>query len=124
MRLSARGPLTPGDRFWGCLEPAAETVTYTYDNADRLTDVSRNGADAGLNGTLHHGYDDASQITTRTYPDATATSAQFDDGRIRTLASGGATTMCDYNAAGNLTTVTLRRETATLRRAPTITPAV
>jgi RHS repeat-associated protein len=84
------------------------TVTYTLDNADRLTDIARTGGVSGLNGTFHYGYDDASNITGRTYPDSTTGSQTFDDdGRLLTVASGGQTTSFGYDAAGNLTTETL-----------------
>ena len=84
------------------------TVTYTFDNADRLTDIARPGGGSGLNGTFHYDYDDASNITGRTYPDTTTTSQTFDDdGRLLTVASGGQTTTLGYDAAGNVTTDTL-----------------
>lgn len=84
------------------------TVTYTFDNADRLTDVVRSGGGSGLNGTLHYDYNDAGQITGRSYPDSSSMTATFDDdGRLHTVSSGGSTTTFDYDAAGNLTTTTL-----------------
>jgi RHS repeat-associated protein len=84
------------------------TVTYTHDDADRLTDIARTGGGAGLNGTLSYGYDDAGNITDRTYPDSTTTGQTFDgDGRLTSVASGGSTTSFGYDEAGNLTTVTL-----------------
>jgi RHS repeat-associated protein len=47
---------------------------------------------------------DAGNITSRTYPDSTATSQTFDDdGRLLTVSSGGQTTTFGYDAAGNLT---------------------
>jgi RHS repeat-associated protein len=87
---------------------AGGTVTYTHDNADRLTAISRSGASAGLNGTLEYSYDNADNITGRTYPDSTTVAQTFDDdGRLATVASGGQTTTFGYDAAGNITTVTL-----------------
>jgi RHS repeat-associated protein len=84
------------------------TITYTLDNADRLTDVARTGGDSGLNGTFHYDYDDAGDITGRSYPDSMSTSQTFDDdGRLATVASGGQTTSLGYDAAGNVTTETL-----------------
>lgn len=84
------------------------TVTYTLDDADRLTDIARTGGGSGLGGTFHYGYDDAGNITGRTYPDSTSASQTFDDdGRLLTVASGGQTTSLGYDAAGNLTTETL-----------------
>jgi RHS repeat-associated protein len=84
------------------------TVTYTHDNADRLTDIARSGGGAGLNGTLSYGYDDAGNITGRTLPDSTSSSQSFDDdGRLASITSGGLTTSFAYDAAGNLTTTTL-----------------
>jgi RHS repeat-associated protein len=84
------------------------TVTYTYDNANRLTDIARSGGGSGLNGTFHYDYDDAGNITGRTYPDSASASASFDDdGRLATVSSGGASTSFGYDAAGNLTTTTL-----------------
>jgi RHS repeat-associated protein len=87
---------------------AGGTVDYSFDDADRLTDIARTGAVAGLNGTFHYGYDDAGNVTARTYPDTTATSSVFDeDGRLTSVASGGATTAFGYDRADNVTTVTL-----------------
>lgn len=84
------------------------SVDYTFDDADRLTDIVRSGPTAGLNGTFHYGYDDAGNITARTYPDSTATSAVFDeDGRLTSVTSGTATTTFGYDRANNVTTVTL-----------------
>lgn len=99
------------------------SVSYTFDNADRLTDIARSGGGAGLNGTLHYGYDDAGNITGRTYPDSSTMSATFDDdGRLHTVSSASATTTFDYDAAGNLTSTTLPSgngytETRTIDRA-------
>lgn len=86
----------------------AGTVTYTYDDADRVTDISRTGGGAGINGTFHYDYDNAGNIAGRTYPDASsATQAFDDDGRLASVTSGVVTTTFTYDAAGNLTTVTL-----------------
>jgi YD repeat-containing protein len=38
---------------------AAGTITYSFDDADRLTDITRTGGGSGLNGTLHYDYDNA-----------------------------------------------------------------
>lgn len=84
------------------------TVTYSYDNADRPTDITRIGGDIGIDGTFHYDYNNAGDITGRTYPDTTATTQAFDDdGRITSITSGSAATSFDYDAAGNITTVTL-----------------
>ena len=84
------------------------SVGYTFDNANRLTDISRTGGGSGLNGTLHYDYDNAGNITGRSYPDTTAVTQAFDDdGRLTSVASGGQTTGFAYDAAGNLTTTTL-----------------
>ena len=85
------------------------TLTYTYDVADRLTDIARTGStDAGLNGTLEYEYDDAGRINSRTLPDATSTSVEYDDdGRLTKLTTGTLETTFAYDAAGNLTSTTL-----------------
>jgi RHS repeat-associated protein len=84
------------------------TVDYTFDNADRLTDIARTGAVAGLNGTFHYEYDDAGNITGRTYPDSTAATFRFDDdGRLDQITSGALVTSIGYDEANNVTTVTL-----------------
>ncbi|MGH3080705.1 MAG: RHS repeat-associated core domain-containing protein, partial [Gaiellaceae bacterium] len=84
------------------------TVTYTFDNADRLTEIARSGGGSGLNGSFGYGYDDAGNITSRTYPDATTATQVFDDdGRLTSVTSAGSTTSFGYDEAGNLTTVTL-----------------
>ena len=87
---------------------AGGSVTYTHDNADRLTEIERTGAGAGLNGALEYTYDNAGNITSRTYPDSTLVTQTFDDdGRLATVTSASQTTSFGYDAAGNLTTVTL-----------------
>lgn len=84
------------------------TATYTVDDADRLTAVARTGGGAGLNGNFSYGYDDAGNITGRTYPDAATSTQTFDnDGRLATIVAGGATTTLAYDEAGNLTSTTL-----------------
>jgi RHS repeat-associated protein len=103
------------------------SVSYTFDDADRLTDIARSSGGAGLNGTLHYGYDDAGDITARTYPDSSSMSATFDDdGRVHTVTAASSTTTFDYDAAGNLTTTTLPSgngytETRTFDRAGRLT---
>jgi RHS repeat-associated protein len=103
------------------------SVTYTFDNADRLTDIARTGGVAGVNGTFHYDYDNAGNITGRTYPDNTSGTQVFDDdGRLQSVTSGGVTTNFGYDAAGNLTTTTLPTgngyvETRTLDRAGRLT---
>ncbi len=82
--------------------------TRSLGSADRLTDVARTGAVAGLNGTFHYDYDNAGDVTGRTYPDATAVAESFDDdGRLVSLTSAGQTTSFGYDAAANVTTTTL-----------------
>jgi RHS repeat-associated protein len=84
------------------------SVTYSHDNADRLTDIARTGGGAGLNGTLSYEYDDAGNVIARELPDGTASSQTFnDDGRLASVSSGGLTTSFSYDAAGHLTTTTL-----------------
>ena len=83
------------------------SVSYTFDSADRLTDIARSGGGAGLNGAFHYDYDDAGNITGRTYPDSASVSASFDDdGRLSSVTSASQTTSFGYDAAGNLTTTT------------------
>jgi RHS repeat-associated protein len=102
-------------------------ATYTYDNADRPTDIVRTGAGSGLNGTFHYDYDNAGNITGRTYPDSTAYTQAFDDdGRLTSITTGGATTSFGYDAADDLTTSTLPSgngyvETRTFDRAGRLT---
>jgi RHS repeat-associated protein len=77
------------------------TVTYGYDFLDRLTSVAR-----GAN-TFSYTYDAASNILTRTYPDATQVTYTYDENnRLATVASGSTTSYL-YDAAGNLTQTTL-----------------
>lgn len=84
------------------------TVTYTHDDADRLTAIARTGGGAGLNGNFSYGYDEAGNVTSRTLPDSTSSTYGFDDdGRLTTITSAGSTTTLGYDAAGNLTTTTL-----------------
>ncbi len=83
-------------------------VTYAYDDADRLETAIRTGGGNGLNGTFAYDYDDAGNITDRTYPDSTLVESAFDeDGRLESVTSGGLETTFAYDQAGNITTVTL-----------------
>lgn len=87
------------------------SVGYSFDDADRLTDIARSGPITGLNGTLHYGYDEAGNVSARTYPGDTASTQSFDgDGRLTSVASGGHTTSFGYDEAANLTTVALPTE--------------
>jgi RHS repeat-associated protein len=80
----------------------AGSQTYTYDAANRPTGVTR-----GTN-TFSYAYDLAGDVTTRTYPDGTATTYGYDnDGRLASATSGGVTTAYAYDAASNLVTTTL-----------------
>jgi RHS repeat-associated protein len=84
------------------------TLTYTLDDADRPTDIARTGGGSGLNGSFSYDYDDAGNITDRTYPDTTTSTQTFDDdGRIATIVAAGVTTTLAYDQAGNLTSTTL-----------------
>jgi RHS repeat-associated protein len=84
------------------------TVTYAYDDADRLEEITRTGADDGLDGTLGYGYDEAGNVTERTYPDTTLVESAFDaDGRLESITSGSLETSFGYDEAGNITTLTL-----------------
>jgi YD repeat-containing protein len=90
------------------MSDGAGSVIYTFDNADRLTDIARTGGVAGVNGTFHYDYDNAGNVTGRTYPDSTTTTQGFDDdGRLQSVTSAGVTTSFGSDAAGNLTTTTL-----------------
>jgi RHS repeat-associated protein len=84
------------------------TVTYTLDNADRVTTIARTGGGSGLNGSFSYGYDDAGNITSRTLPDNSSSSYAFDDdGRLVTITAAGASTSLGYDPAGNRTSTTL-----------------
>jgi RHS repeat-associated protein len=86
----------------------AGAVTYGFDELDRLESATRTGGGSGLNGSFAYAYDEAGNILERTYPDSTVVTSTFDDdGRLATVASGGATTTFGYDEAGNITTVTL-----------------
>lgn len=79
----------------------AGTVTYAYDDLDRLTKVTR-GSNA-----FTYGYDDVGNITSRTYPDGLETTYSYDgDERLATAAFGGNTVGYGYDAAGNLIRMT------------------
>ncbi|HEX6701714.1 MAG TPA: DUF6531 domain-containing protein [Gaiellaceae bacterium] len=76
--------------------------TYTYDAANRLAGVTR-----GAN-VFTYAYDLAGNLTSRTYPDGTATTYGYDnDERMRSATSGGQTTAYSYDAASNLVQTTL-----------------
>jgi RHS repeat-associated protein len=84
------------------------TVSYTFDELDRLESATRTGGGSGLNGAFAYEYDEAGNILERTYPDTTVATSTFDaDGRFETVVSGGLTSTFGYDEAGNITTVTL-----------------
>ena len=90
------------------LTDGSGVVSYGYDAADRLTGATRTGGGSGLNGTFAYDYDQAGNITDRTYPDSTLAESTFDDdGRLESLTSGGLATTFDYDEAGNVTVATL-----------------
>ncbi len=78
------------------------TQTATFDDLDRLTGVTR-GSDA-----FAYGYDDAGNLTSRTYPDATEVAYTYDDsGLMSSVTTDSATTTYAYDEAGNLTSIGL-----------------
>ena len=82
------------------LTDGAGTETYVYDDLDRLETVTRGTS------TFSYGYDPVSNVTSRTYPDATATTYTYDDdGRMATAVAGSATTTYGYDPAGNVKTI-------------------
>jgi RHS repeat-associated protein len=90
------------------MDDSSGTVTYTFDDADRLTDAARSGGGSGLNGTFSYDYDNAGNITGRTYPDSTSATYAFDDdSRLTSVTSSSLTTSFGYDEAANITTVTL-----------------
>ena len=90
------------------MDDGAGSESYTYDNDNRLLSITRSGADSGTNGTISYAYDDAGNITSRTYPDTTSLAATYtNDEQLHTITSSAATTTFAYDPAGNLTTTTL-----------------
>jgi RHS repeat-associated protein len=79
------------------------TTSYGYDHADRLTSVTAPG---GLVTTL--AYDEAGNLTSRSYSDSTpAVTYTFDaDNRRLTMADGTGASHDQYDAVGQLTSVT------------------
>jgi len=78
------------------------TVSYSYDNLDRLTGVTRSSH------TFSYGYDANSNLTSETYPDSFAvTYAYTDDEQLHTAVSNSQTTTYSYDPAGNLTATAL-----------------
>lgn len=76
----------------------AGTETYAYDSLDRLTSITR-GSDV-----ISYAYDAGSNVTSRTYPGASALAYAYDDdGRLASVTRGSATTSYGYDAAGRLT---------------------
>jgi RHS repeat-associated protein len=79
------------------LTDGAGTETYTYDALNRLTGDSR-GSDS-----FSYGYDAASNVSSRTYPDGTVVGATYsNDERLATVSVGSATTSYTYDPAGEL----------------------
>jgi RHS repeat-associated protein len=75
----------------------AGTVNYTYDNDNQLLSSTR-GTD-----TFTYTYDPAGNITSRTYPNGTATTYGYNaDEQLASVASGSDTTSYTYNPASEL----------------------
>lgn len=76
--------------------------SYTYDNRDRLSGVTRGTA------SFTYSYDAASNVIQRVYPDGTTTSYSYDDdSRLSSLTNGGGTSTYAYDAASNRVSLTL-----------------
>jgi RHS repeat-associated protein len=94
------------DRITSLADPAGLRL-QTYDEADRLTKVSR-----GDKQTFGYEYDHDGNVTSRTWPDGTSTTATFDAAdRMKELTvhgggTGDARYTFGYDAAGRLTTTT------------------
>lgn len=72
------------------------SVSYSYDPLNRLTSISRGSR------TFSYAYDNASNITSRTYPDQTTTSYTYDDDERLASATFNTNTIgYSYDAAGN-----------------------
>lgn len=95
----------------------AGTVTYSYDALDRVTEIARGAQDATASAqTFAYGYDAASNIVSRTYPNGTEVTAGYDSAnRLATLTEGANTSGFVYDAAGNLETTTLPNGTVESR---------
>lgn len=85
---------------------AGNTATYTYDLADRITQVAYTGGQYPV--TVTYSYDGAGNLQSRTDPSGTTTWTY--DGRnlvtSRATTSGGGTLSYGYDLDGNLTSVT------------------
>jgi len=85
---------------------AGNTATFSYDNADRITQVAYTGGPHAV--TVTYQYDGAGNLKTRSDPSGTTTWSY--DGRnlvlSRNATSGGGTLSYGYDLDGNLTSVT------------------
>ncbi|MBI2777369.1 MAG: RHS repeat protein [Chloroflexi bacterium] len=87
------------------LDDAPGASSYAYDVLNRLTTYHRAG---GITQQITYAYDLAGNVTSRTYLDGTVESLTYDDdGRLATVAGGGATTTYGYDPAANLISTTL-----------------
>lgn len=74
----------------------AGAKTYRYDSLDRLVEVERGSV------SFRYTYDDASNLTKRTYPDGTEVMLSYDDdGRLALVATGTDVTSYSYDPAGH-----------------------
>jgi RHS repeat-associated protein len=84
------------------MDDGAGTQSHAYDALDRLTSVTR-GSDV-----FSYDYDDAGNVTSRTYPGGREVDYTYtDDGELDTVTSAGETTSYGYDDAGNLEATTL-----------------
>src|SRR5260370_25700312 len=77
------------------------TSTYSYDNADRLAGITRKSVSTTLM-TLPYGYDSANQLTSYAGPDGSITYGYDTDGQL-TGATGAHNETYSYDKEGNCT---------------------
>lgn len=90
------------------MSDGAGSVTYTFDALNRPTGATRTACPTCTPDAFSYSYDAAGNITTRTYPDGTSITYTYNPiNEVTGLTDGGATTSYSYNAAGELSKVTL-----------------
>src|SRR5262249_39657676 len=94
------GRMTAESRHAGIFSTPNISTALSYDNADRLTDITHTSSSAGTLSEFSYTYDAASRITAYTGPEGTV-NYSYDNTDQLTGASGARSESYSYDANGN-----------------------
>jgi RHS repeat-associated protein len=88
----------------GSMTDQTGSSTYTYDAGSRLTGVTK--ATTGGTSSFGYAYDEAGNVTSRTYPGGTTTTYGYDDdNRLASASNAAGTATYSYDADANPTSI-------------------